>query len=239
MKADRPLLRWSSALTLVIALHVGAVAATLSWASQQPPAAPPPAAMMVELAPLPAAPPPQEKPAPKPPETPPPKPPEPVKPRKVETPKPRPRPKPAEIALPKPETIPELPPPAPAPAAASAPTPAPAPAPAAPAAGPLATNPASNALPSWQGVLLAHLEKHKRYPRAAQARRQQGVVYVAFAIDRQGNVLAHRLHQSSGYPALDQETLDLLQRAQPLPPPPADVSGERIELLVPVQFFLR
>lgn len=98
--------------------------------------------------------------------------------------------------------------------------------------------PPSNAVPTWQGTLLAHLERHKRYPRGAELRRQQGVAYIAVTIDRAGNVVAQRLHRSSGYSALDEETLALLQRAQPLPPPP-DGAGERLDLVIPVQFFLR
>jgi len=97
----------------------------------------------------------------------------------------------------------------------------------------------STAVPTWQGAVLAHLERHKRYPRAAQARRQQGVVQVAFTLDRQGAVLAVALHASSGHALLDGEALDLLQRAQPLPPPPPEVTGDRINLVVPVQFHVR
>jgi protein TonB len=32
--------------------------------------------------------------------------------------------------------------------------------------------------------------------------------------------------------------LDMLTRAQPLPRPPAEVEGDRIELVVPVEFFI-
>ena len=242
LRADRPLARWSGALALGLSLHAGAIVATLAWASRQVPASPPPAAMMmmIELAPVPAAPPAEDKPAEKPPEKPPekPLPPEPPKSRKVEVPPPpKPKPKPAELALPRPEPQPERTP-SPAESLPAPPAP-PAPVPAAPAAGPVSSSPPSTAVPSWQGAVLAHLEKHKRYPRAAQSRRQQGVGHVAFTIDRQGAVLALRLHKSSGHDSLDQETLDLLHRAQPLPPPPADLPGERIELLVPVQFHLR
>ena len=38
---------------------------------------------------------------------------------------------------------------------------------------------------------------------------------------------------------LDQEGLELLQRAQPLPPLPSDQPGESLELVVPVQFYLK
>lgn len=238
MTDDQGLGRWGGALLLVLAVHGGLIAATLAWATQSAPASPPPAALMIDLAPLPVAPPapPQDQP----PQVKP-KEPEPPKPQKVERrPKP-PTPKKAEIAV---NTAPEKPA-EPQPAAVEESVPPPsvaaptAPIAAAPAPGPASVTPQSNALPTWQGALLAHLEKHKRYPRAAQLRRQQGVSYVAFTIDRQGKVLIQRVHKGSGHDSLDQETLDLLQRAQPLPPPPVEIGGERIDLLVPVQFFLK
>lgn len=92
---------------------------------------------------------------------------------------------------------------------------------------------------TWQGLLLAHLEANKRYPPAAQERGEQGVVYLRFAMDRQGKVLSFSLEKGSGFADLDQETLDLIQRSQPLPPPPADIAGNVIELVVPVQFELQ
>lgn len=92
---------------------------------------------------------------------------------------------------------------------------------------------------TWQGRVLAHLEHRKRYPTEARARRLQGVAHVRFTMDRQGRVLAAALERSSGHAALDREALALLQRAQPLPPPPLETLGERITLTVPVEFFTR
>jgi protein TonB len=97
---------------------------------------------------------------------------------------------------------------------------------------------ASSAPSDWRGRLLAHLESNKRYPAAALARRQQGVAHVRFVMDRQGRVLTARIDRSSGAPVLDHAALDMLTRAQPLPRPPAEVEGERIELVVPVEFFV-
>ena len=65
------------------------------------------------------------------------------------------------------------------------------------------------------------------------------MVYLRFAIDRQGKVLLSQINKSSGFGLLDDEVLALIQRAQPLPSPPPEIGGERIELLVPVAFFLR
>ncbi len=87
-------------------------------------------------------------------------------------------------------------------------------------------------------MLLGRLEQFKRYPYEAQYRRQQGVAYLHFIMDRNGKVLSARIEKSSGYEALDQETLALIHRAEPLPKPPTEIPGDPIELTVPVQFFL-
>ena len=94
----------------------------------------------------------------------------------------------------------------------------------------------SNAPDSWQGRVLAHLDKHRRYPAAALARRQQGVVFVRFTLDRQGRVLSARLEAPSGFAMLDREAAGLPKRASPVPKPPESVPGEVIELVVPVEF---
>lgn len=88
-------------------------------------------------------------------------------------------------------------------------------------------------------TLLAWLEQHKEYPRRARMRRQQGTALLHFVVDRQGQVLSHRIHQSSGYSALDEEVLDMIQRAQPLPTLPDSMQKDTLELIVPVQFLLR
>lgn len=93
---------------------------------------------------------------------------------------------------------------------------------------------------TWEGKVLARLNKHRRYPRAAMARRQQGVPYVRFVMDREGRVLSATLERSSGFPELDREAVALPRRAQPLPKPPANTRPEQatIELVVPVEFFV-
>lgn len=97
----------------------------------------------------------------------------------------------------------------------------------------------SSGKPTWQGLVLGALDKVKRYPRAAHFARQQGVPYLRFVMDRQGRVLSARLERSSGHRALDEEALALPKRAQPLPRPPEDVPGDTLELVVPVEFFMR
>lgn len=97
----------------------------------------------------------------------------------------------------------------------------------------------SHSVPTWQAKLATALERSKRYPSASQARREQGTVQVLFVIDRSGRLVTSRVARSSGHELLDSEALALLERAQPLPPPPAELKGPLISLAVPVHFRLR
>lgn len=99
-----------------------------------------------------------------------------------------------------------------------------------------AGDPPSEKPVDWQSRVLARLNAVKAYPSSARARRQQGVVLIRFTLDRTGAVLAVALAQTSGFALLDREALALPKRAVPLPKPPEDVKGERIELVVPVEF---
>lgn len=266
----REWLRWVGSFVLVLAAHAAAVGAALGWRAAEVPYSPPPAAVMLELAPLAAAPETTPNEAPPAPDlreaVPEPQEPPPVdlKPMKIELAEAEPPPPveitppdKIEIVLPLPEPPPPMdlkpPPPKPRPvekrkppqekkppAAAAAPqaTPDQAPRATAPTQG-ATPEPPSAGLPTWKGLLLRHLERHKRYPADAQRQRQEGVVYVHFRLSRDGRVLAARLERPTGVASLDQEGLDLLQRAQPLPPLPSDQPGESLELLVPVQFYLK
>jgi periplasmic protein TonB len=108
---------------------------------------------------------------------------------------------------------------------------------ASPSAGANSNNP--NAVPNWKSQLVAQLERNKRYPSEAQARGDQGVVRLSFSIDRSGGVHNARIVGSSGSSALDQATLSLVARAAPLPPPPPEVPGAQIPIVVPIRYNMR
>ena len=90
---------------------------------------------------------------------------------------------------------------------------------------------------SWEGKVLARMERFRRYPTAARAKQEQGVVYLRCRIDRDGQVLAAAIERSSGSPALDQAALDTLQRAAPLPRIPKE-RPDPLELSIPVEFSI-
>jgi protein TonB len=92
-----------------------------------------------------------------------------------------------------------------------------------------------NPLPAWQKEISKILENNKRYP--SEARTKRGIAKVAFNMDRQGKVTSARLVASSGSSVFDQEALQLVQRAQPYPPPPSVLPGPEVTLTVPIRFL--
>ena len=244
-RSARDGLRWGGSLGLALLLHAGLVGGGLWWHARSAPLlldAQPMEAVMVDLAPAPEAP-------PAPPTEIPPGPPQQEQARPEPEPAPTPEPK---IELP-PDVVPEVIDPYQPPQTEQQDDPsdeanvdrtlAPPDVQAASAARYAARQTTSGtsgrAAVTWQGLLLGHLEKYRRYPRSAERRRDEGVTYVRFSVDREGNAHEVRIGRSSGHPLLDEETLATVQRATPVPPPPPDLEGERIEVMVPVEFFIR
>ncbi len=87
----------------------------------------------------------------------------------------------------------------------------------------------------WLGRLAAHLERRKRYPKAALSRRQEGLVQVRFVVAPDGTIVSPELVSPSGVPELDEEVLGLLRRASPVPKPPPDVNTF---VTVPISFTI-
>jgi protein TonB len=116
----------------------------------------------------------------------------------------------------------------------------PATAPAAPALGPGPAAAPARAMPqSYLATLFAALERHKRYPESARWRRAEGTAIIQFTMRRDGQVTAWRIARGSGHDDLDVAVGEMIQRASPLPAPPADFGGETMQLALPVRFSLR
>ncbi|HEY6022756.1 MAG TPA: energy transducer TonB [Pseudolabrys sp.] len=97
----------------------------------------------------------------------------------------------------------------------------------------------SEAVPNWKSALVARLERYKRYPPEAQSRGEYGVAQLAFSVDRSGAVHHAHVVRSSGSTVLDRETVALAERASPMPPPPAEITGAQIPITVPIRYNVR
>jgi protein TonB len=95
------------------------------------------------------------------------------------------------------------------------------------------------ALASYNQLVAAHLQRFKQYPAAARAAGEQGTSRLSFTLGRGGQVLSSRLAGSSGNPALDDETLAMVRRAQPFPPIPPELKQASMSFSVPVRFSVR
>jgi protein TonB len=93
--------------------------------------------------------------------------------------------------------------------------------------------------PSWESRLFRKLQQSKRYPSEARTRGEEGVVLLAFSIDRSGHVTSRHIAKGSGHTALDDEAMTLVMRAQPMPAFPPSMTETEISLTVPIRFSLR
>jgi protein TonB len=252
-------LRWGACLLLVMALHA-TILLTLRRSVPSFGTAVP-EAIMIDLAPAPPTPTPAPgqpdtpPPTPAPPDTPPPDPvPPDLTPPIEQPPPPEPVPLPipetapvvpqAEVTLPPPPPPKTRPPPRPRPAVAKPQTVAPpteAPAPAKPTPQTAAPAPAgqAQAQATWEGALVAHLARFKRFPPAAQRRGEQGIVLMHVTMTRAGMVVAMTVVRGSGYADLDEEAKAWMSRAEPLPAAPPEVTAQQPEIVVPLRFTIR
>jgi protein TonB len=96
-----------------------------------------------------------------------------------------------------------------------------------------------DSLSAYIAMIQKQLNRYKKYPSVAKAKRQEGVSMIGFKVNRQGTISDIRLIRSSGFQELDEETLALLRRISSFPPLPPEVERERLDLIVPVKFSLR
>ena len=221
----RDLIRWGGAAAIVLGVHIAAIAFYL--VSHHPDqVAGDDSAVTIELAPIENTPDAVErdvtpapetmiesKALPKPPDTPPPE-------EKVEQAPPEETPTIVpEQAKEQPEKVEEPKPPAPVTAQRAK-----------SAAQPIAA--------SWENSVVKHLQRYKRYPSEALSHSEEGIVLLSFSIDRSGHVLDRHIARSSGHPDLDEEVLDMIKRAEPLPAFPASMSQPQLDLTVPIRFSM-
>lgn len=145
--------------------------------------------------------------------------PAPEPPPEVEKPPPPPPPPPP----PEPQTVvaPETPPPPPPKVEEPPPKPAP--------------SQAARIAPAWEANLVKHLERYKPAP----SEHEEGIVILGITVEHNGHVLSHRIVRSSGHPDLDDAVIAMIEHAQPLPPFPASMTEDKLDLTIPIRFSLR
>ena len=90
---------------------------------------------------------------------------------------------------------------------------------------------------TWQKKLVAHLDKHKRYP--ADRGRKNAEVLVNIILDRVGHVVSLSIVKGSGDSAFDEAALAMVRRSDPVPAPPPLIADEGLSFTLPVIFRVK
>jgi periplasmic protein TonB len=90
---------------------------------------------------------------------------------------------------------------------------------------------------TWQRELIAHLDKHKRYP--ASRSQKSAEIVIGFALDRMGHVLSTSIVKGSGDAAFDEAALAMVRKSDPVPQPPPVVADEGLSFTLPVIFRIK
>ncbi len=90
---------------------------------------------------------------------------------------------------------------------------------------------------TWQKELVAHLDKHKRYPKERQQKSAE--IQIRFTLDRMGHVLATDIEKGSGDAAFDEAALAMVRRSDPVPMPPPVIADEGLTFTLPVIFRVK
>jgi len=90
---------------------------------------------------------------------------------------------------------------------------------------------------TWTKELVAHLDKHKRYP--SERQQKSAEIVVSFVLDRTGHVLSSSIVKGSGDAAFDEAALAMIKRSDPVPQPPPLIADEGLNFTLPVIFRVK
>jgi protein TonB len=90
---------------------------------------------------------------------------------------------------------------------------------------------------TWTKELVAHLDRHKRYP--AERQQKTAEIVISFELDRTGHVVSTSIVKGSGDAAFDEAALAMVRRSDPVPQPPPLVADEGLNFTLPVIFRVK
>jgi TonB family protein len=90
---------------------------------------------------------------------------------------------------------------------------------------------------TWEKELIAHLDRHKRYPPNHSL--DNAELLVNLVLNETGSVLSSRIVRGSGDGPLDETALAMIHRSDPVPKPPALVVRQGLSFTLPVIFRVK
>lgn len=96
-------------------------------------------------------------------------------------------------------------------------------------------------LAEYTQAMTAQVARVKAYPQIARLRGWEGTAVVTVHLSADGTILDARVAESSGHEILDRQAINMVRRADPMPPFPAgsfERSGSTLEVRLPIVFAL-
>ncbi|GAK34458.1 MULTISPECIES: TonB family protein [Iodidimonas] len=91
----------------------------------------------------------------------------------------------------------------------------------------------------WQTAIARTVASKQVYPRSAMMRQLEGSARVKVVMDRTGAIQSYEILQPTGHNVLDSEIERLMGRVNPLPKPPAELSDDRLTIILPLNWTLQ
>ena len=91
----------------------------------------------------------------------------------------------------------------------------------------------------YKNAIRAILKSNQRYPRRAVNRGIQGTVFLAFTVNKNGELEAHKIIETSGHRILDNAAVVMLLKSVPFPPFKDKIKGHRLHMSLPVNFNIK
>jgi protein TonB len=94
-------------------------------------------------------------------------------------------------------------------------------------------------LGQYRIAIIAAAKRYKKYPRLALDNNWEGQAEIRMVIGTDGTIASISIKTGSGFEVLDQQALEMIRKAKPLAPIPAQLRGKGFTVDVPVVFSLR
>ena len=91
----------------------------------------------------------------------------------------------------------------------------------------------------WQTAIARSVASKQVYPRSAMMRQLEGSARVKVVMDRSGAIQSYEILQPTGHTVLDTEIERLMARVNPLPKPPAELTDDRLTIILPLNWALQ
>lgn len=93
---------------------------------------------------------------------------------------------------------------------------------------------------SWQNIVMAHLNRYKKYPNKSLLDKEEGRVVVRVKIDKNGNVIFADIKKGCKFKNLNDEAVKLLKNASPLPQPPNCIMNNNYLIFsIPIDYDIK